>query len=177
MVGKISFAGVKTTIDPIPDGIYECQFVGYKFGKTGQGAKNPGEDKVDLQFAVTGNVPGEELYKNRRLWRSCTFGADSLWAFKSTMEALGTEVDWEDPEGIDPQAVCQEVKDNLCQIKVLLDSEAIEDQVTHEKKPGNKITGIIPTDSMKLYLSERAHANAAVSESEPEPEHTSRRHN
>ena len=82
MVGPINFAGVKTEFEPVPDGIYECTFSSYKMGVTGQGSKAPGEPKVDLQFAVTGDVEGEEEFKNRRFFLTATFGADALWRFK-----------------------------------------------------------------------------------------------
>jgi hypothetical protein len=146
---KINFAGVKTDFEPVPDGIYECDFASYKMGVTGQNSRTPGEPKVDLQFAVTGDIPGEEEFKNRRVFRTCTFNADSLWAFKRTMVALGTTVDWEDPEGIDPEAVCREVQHNKCLVKVSVE-DGLEDPITHQTKPQNRVLDILPTDALKL---------------------------
>lgn len=157
---KINFQGVETsrTYDPIPVGIYECQFSGYKFGKTGQASKNPGEDKVDLTFSVTGNVPGEEEFKGRKLFRTCTFGPDSLWSFKRAMQALGTTVDWEDEDGIDPLEVCKEVYQRTCQVKVSIEDYETENPITKEmeQKSRNRADDILPTDSTLAELQAQA---------------------
>jgi hypothetical protein len=174
MPGKINFKGVKTEFEPIPSGTYENEFISWKFGVTGPGSRNPGEEKVDLAFSVTGDVEGEEEFKNRRFYRTCTFGPDSLWAFKRTMVSLGSEVDWEDSEGVDPDAVCREVHHNKVLLKIQkieADEEgAYEDPVTHEKKASNRIVDVLPTDSMRLLLAER---NQTLPEQEPA---TGRRH-
>lgn len=153
---KINFQGVESsrTFDPVPAGIYEHQFTGYKFGKTGQQSKNPGEEKVDLTFSITGNVPGEEEFKGRKNFRTCTFSPDSLWAFKRTMQALGTTVDWEDEDGIDPAAVCKEVFNNLCQIKVSIEEYEVEDPITKEMvtKYRNRVDDVLPTDETLAQL-------------------------
>lgn len=157
---KINFQGVQTdrSFDPVPVGIYENQFTSYKFGKTGPNSKNPGEDKVDLQFTITGNVPGEEEFKGRKFFRTCTFSADSLWAFKRTMQALGTTVDWEDEGGIDPDAVCREVLNNLCQIKVSIEDYEHTDPLTKEvsTRSRNRIDDVVPTDAMSAMLASQA---------------------
>lgn len=147
---KINFQGVEANriFDPIPAGMYEHEFSSYKFGKTSQQSKNPGEDKVDLTFSVTGNVPGEEEFKGRKNFRTCTFSADSLWAFKRTMQALGSTVDWEDEDGIDPDAVCREVLHHLCQIKVSIEDYEAVDPITRKTvtKSRNRIDDVLPTD-------------------------------
>lgn len=157
MVGKISFAGVKTEFEPVPSGIYESKFSSYKFGKT----KEKQEDKVDLQFAIT----EENEWRNRRIFRTCTFNADSLWAFKRTMTNLGAEVDWEDSEGVDPEAICRSVLNNPCLVKVYLDPEGYTDPVTGAKRASNRVDDIVPTDAMKLKMAE---ATAEATAAEPE---------
>lgn len=148
MVGKISFVGVKTEFEPVPSGVYESVFSSYKFGKT----KEKQEDKVDLQFSVD----EEGDWHNRKTFRTCTFNADSLWAFKRTMIALGADVNWEDPEGIDPEAICRSVFKNKCIVKVFLDPEGFTDPVTGAKRPSNRVDDVLPTDAMKLQIAEAA---------------------
>lgn len=166
MVGKIPFAGVKTEFEPIPTGTYDAVFKDYKFGKT-KGGANPGTDKVDLQFAVT--EEGEFL--NHRAFRTCTFTPESLWAFKRVMVALGADVDWEDPEGIDPDAVCRSVMDAPCIIKITLDPEGYEDPKTGEKRPSSRLDDVLPTEQRRLEAEEARAAAAQPSfDSEPAPE-------
>lgn len=159
-MGKINFSGVKTEFEAIPSGIYETEFLSWKFGETGPGSRTPGEPKVDLSFSVTGDVPGEEEYKNRRFFRTCTFNADALWAFKRTMVSLGADVDWEDQDGIDPDDVCRSVHHNRCLLKIQLiqaDEEgAYEDPITHERRATNRIVDVLPTDAMKVLMADRA---------------------
>lgn len=153
-IGKISFQGVKTEFEPIPNGEYTCSFVSWKEGITGPNSKNPGEPKMDLSFAVTGDVEGEEEFKGRRLFRTVTFSPESLWAFKRTMANLGSTADWEDPEGIDVDAICREVKDNRCICKVSVE-DAPPDPVTGEVKKQNRLLDVLPTDATRLALAEQ----------------------
>jgi hypothetical protein len=159
MVGKISFVGVKTEFEPTPAGAYESKFIDFKFGKTKPEARNPNVDKVDLQFACT----EENEWKNRRWFRTCTFTADSLWAFKRTMAALGADVDWEDPEGVDPEAICRSVHNNPCIVKVGLQEYVDENDIDPDTGKGkvkqrNQVDDIVPTEGMRARMLEEARA-------------------
>lgn len=147
MVGKINFVGVKTEFEPIPNGAYESEFKDYKFGKVATG-KNQGADKVDLQYAVT----EEGDYKNRRLFRTCTFTQESLYNFKKAMVVLGSEVDWDSPDGLDVEAICREVRGRKCIVKVSI--RDYEDPKTGENRPQNQIDGFEPTEAYRAELAE-----------------------
>ena len=150
-MAKINFQGVKTEFEPVPGGIYESKFHDYKFGLVKTGA-NQGQRSVNLQFAIT----EEGVWKNRRLFRFCTFTQESLWAFKRTMSALGAEVDWEDPEGIDDEEVCKSVKGAPCILVVSIRENEVEDPVTHEIKmvPQNNVDDVKPTEVTRLRQAE-----------------------
>lgn len=169
MVGKISFVGVKTEFEPIPPGAYESIFKDYKFGKVKSGA-NVGADSVGLQFSVT-----EEDWKNRRLFRNCTFTADSLWAFKRTMAALGADVDWEDPEGIDPEAIAKSVLLAPCIVKVSIQDYEDPNDIDPETGKGrikqqNRVDDVVPTEARRLQQQEDARANVAANGEAPTEE-------
>lgn len=164
MVGKIPFAGVKTEFEPIPPGAYESLLKDYKLGKVKSGA-NEGADKIDLQFMVT----EEGDWHNRRLYRTCTFTADSLWAFKRTMSALGADVDWEDPEGIDPEVVAKSVLMQPCVVKTSLrdyeDEKDLDENGKPKIKQQNNVDDVVPTEARRLADAEAA--RVPVVEQEP----------
>jgi hypothetical protein len=167
MAGKISFAGVKTEFEPTPAGIYESKFVDYKLGKT-TGGKTPGADQISLQFSVT----EENEWKNRRFFRNCVLNADSLWAFKASMAALGADVDWEDPEGVDPEEVAKSVLNAPCLVKVSIrewvPNQNDIDPTTGEPrvKPQNQIDSITPTEVTRMRMQEQA-ASFSADDSAP----------
>jgi hypothetical protein len=162
MAGKISFVGVKSEIEPIPSGAYESEFVSYKVGTVKPGSANAGQMGINLQFAVSED--GD--YKNHRLFRYCVMTPDSLWAFKRTMSALGADVDWEDPEGVDPEEIAKSVLHKRVIVKVLYDPEGFEDPITKERKPSNSVQDVVPTESQQL---ENAEMRASLPQAAAEP--------
>ena len=160
MVAKISFVGVKTEFEPVPAGLYDGEFFDFKMGKTGDASKVPGSDKMNLQFAIT----EEGEYRNRRVFRTCTFTPESLWVFKRTMSALGAEPNWEDENGIDVEEIARSVLHVRCLLKLSIreykddadiDPETGEGRVKYQ----NNLDDVLPTEATQAARVEEVAAS------------------
>src|SRR5262245_40920114 len=77
----VDLAGVKTTLDIIPDGTYPARYTAVKAGKS----KN-NNDKFDLEFVL--NTDDDEI-NGRKAFVQVTVTENSLWRVKKTLVDLG----------------------------------------------------------------------------------------
>lgn len=82
----VQLAGVKTSLELVPDGTYPANMTKVTFGMSK--TQNP---KVTLEFVFTGEA-GEEI-AGRKAWVECSLQTQALFKIKRTLVDLGMDPD------------------------------------------------------------------------------------
>lgn len=122
---KIDFSDVKP-LEPIPDGDYEATLTAVELIEKKASTKAP---YLKLEFTV--QEEGE--FQGRKLFRNASLSPDSLWAYKQSMIALGSDPEIFEGE-LDPLEVAQDNIGNSCSLSV--------SQTEYEGRPQNKVNRI-----------------------------------
>lgn len=97
----VNLAGVKATLDLVPDGTYPARLTKFTFGKS-----KTNNDKASLEF-VFDSEAGEEV-SGRKAFIELPLTDNSLWRVKRTLVDLGV-----DPEDLEARINLQEVFEGL----------------------------------------------------------------
>jgi hypothetical protein len=121
-VPKVNLAGVKTSFDLIPDGLYDGMFTAFENKKIKNG-NNKGGDMVAHTYVITedGEWKGRKLFKNYPLTEA------ALWSWKGDAITLGADADALETE-IDTDDVLATVLNNSVKLKVSSHADPNDDQ-------------------------------------------------